>query len=184
MIVTDSQLDALKQLRVEIEGIDSAARNPAASAPIEPDAALSYSFGLFSSISPVSGAEQTVAEILASVRAVLAKLAPVATIETSRDGVTARTVVHYTGRADSAWSSTTSSEPVSVLAGAHLDSLGKTYALRVASVGALGAVGGALASISLAVANPLTVLHALASAKALKQALERLVAAVEAAAGE
>ena len=71
-----------------------------------------------------------------------------------------------------------------MLAGAHLDSLGKTYALRVASVGALGAVGGALASISLAVANPLTVLHALASAKALKQALERLVAAVEAAAGE
>jgi hypothetical protein len=43
-------------------------------------------------------------------------------------------------------------------------------------------VGGALASISLAVSNPLTVLHALASAKALKQALERLVAAVEAAA--
>ena len=182
MIVTDSQLDALKQLRVEIEGIDSAARNPAASAPMEPDAALSYSFGLFSRVSPVSGAEQTVAGIVASVRAVLAKLAPVATIETSRDGVTARTVVHYTGRADSVWSSTTSSELASSIADAHLHSLEKIYALRVATVGAIGAVGGALASISIAVANPLTVLHALASAKALKQALERLVAAVGAAA--
>jgi hypothetical protein len=164
-------------LRSEIEGIDWAARNPSGAAKIEPDAPLSYSFGLFSSISPVSGAEQTVAEIVSSVRAVLAKLAPVATIETSRDGMTARTVVLYTGRATSAWSSITSS----VLTGAHLDSLGKTYALRVAFVGAIGAVGGALASISLAVSNPLTVFHALASAKALKQALERLVSAVEAA---
>ena len=178
MSVTDSQLDAMRMLRAESEGIDSATRNPAGSAGMKPDAALSYSFGLFSGISPISGAEQTVAEIVASVRAVLAKLVPVATIETSRDGMTARTVVLYTGRAASAWSSLTSSE----LAGAHLDSLGKTYALRVAFVGAIGAVGGALASISLAVSNPLTVLHALASAKALKQALERLVAAVEAAA--
>jgi hypothetical protein len=165
-------------LRAEIEGIDRTARNPGSIAPAEPGTGLSYSLGLFSGISPISSAEQTVAEIVAAVRAVLAKLAPVASIETSRNGMTARTVVLYTGRAASAWSSTSSSE----LAGAHLDSLGKTYALRVAFVGAIGAVGGTLASISLAVSNPLTVLHALASAKALKQALERLVAAVEAAA--
>jgi hypothetical protein len=180
--VSDSQLDALTLLRAEIEGIDRASRNPAATALAAPDAALSYSFGLFSSISPLSYAEQTVAEIVASVREVLAKLAPVATIETSMDGMTARTVVYYTGRAASVWSNAPSSELAIVVAGAHLDSLGKTYALRVAFVGAIGAVGGALASISLAVANPLTVLHALASAKALKQALDRLVAAVEAAA--
>jgi hypothetical protein len=36
-----------------------------------------------------------------------------------------------------------------------------------------------MVSISLAVANPLTVLRALASARALKQALDRLAAAVE-----
>jgi len=183
--VTDSQLDALRLLRAEIEGIGRATLNPAVAAAMEPATELSYSLGLFSSVSPVSGRfsnpEQTVAEIVASVREVLARLAPVATIETSRDGMTARTVVLYTGRAASVWSNITSSELASVLADAHLESLGKTYALRVAFVGAIGAVGGALASISLAVANPLTLLHALASTKALKQALERLVAAVEAA---
>jgi hypothetical protein len=167
----------VRTLRAEIEEIDRAARNPATLAPAESDAALSYSFGLFSTISPISSAEQTVAEIVASIRAVLAKLAPVATIETCKDGLTARTVIHYTGRAASVWGNTPSVE----LIGAHLDSLGKTYALRVAFVGAIGAVGAALASISMAVSNPLTVLHALASAKALKQTLERLVSAVEAA---
>jgi hypothetical protein len=146
---------------------------------MEPVSALSYSFGLFSN--PFSSAEQTVAEIVASVHAMLAKLAPVATLETCREGMTARTVIQYTGRAASVWSNLPSSELASVLAGTHLDSLQRTYALRVAFVGAIGAVGSALVSISLTVANPLTVLHALASAKALKQALERLAAAVEAA---
>lgn len=182
MSVSDSHLDTIRQLRAEIEGIDRVARNSAAGAGLGPDAGLSYSFGLFSSISPFSNAEQTVAEIVSSVRAVLGKLAPVATIETSGDGMTVRTVVQYAGGTASVWSDATSFELATVVAGAHLESLGKTYALRAAFVGAIGAVGGALASISLAVANPLTVLHALASAKALKLALERLVAAVEAAA--
>jgi len=185
LTVADSQLASVRLLRAEIEGIDRGARSPAAAAGMEPVSALSYSFGLFSDLSPFSNpfssAEQTVAEIVASVHAMLAKLAPVTTLETCREGMTARTVIQYTGRAASVWSNLPSSELASVLAGTHLDSLQRTYALRVAFVGAIGAVGSALVSISLTVANPLTVLHALASAKALKQALERLAAEVEAA---
>jgi len=178
--VEDSQVAALIQLRAEIEGIGRTASQSGAAA-MEPEGGLSYSFGLFSGLSSVAGAEQTVAEIVASVHAVLSKLTPIATIESCRDGMTARTVVHYVGRAESVWSNLTWSGPASEFADVHMASLQKTYALRAAFVGAIGAVGSALAAISLAVANPLTVLHALASARALKQALERLLAAVEAA---
>jgi hypothetical protein len=65
------------------------------------------------------------------------------------------------------------------LADAHLTSLEKAYALRVAFAGAIAAAGSTMVSISMAVANPLTGLRAVASAKALKQALERLAAAVQ-----
>jgi hypothetical protein len=59
-------------------------------------------------------------------------------------------------------------------------SLEKAYALRAAFAGAIAAAGGTMVSISQAVANPLTVLRALAAARALKQALDRLATAVEA----
>jgi hypothetical protein len=177
----DSQLESVIELRHEIEGIDRAARNPGADAMIRSGTELSYSYGLFSGLSPVSKMEQAVAGIVASIHAVLAKLAPVATIETSIDGMTARTVIQYTGRAASVWSNAASSQLAASLEGAHLESLRRAYALRVAFVGAISAAGSALVSISLAVANPLTVLHALSTAIALKRALERLSAAVEAA---
>lgn len=183
MTVADSQLTALTQLRGEIEEIDRTTRLPASGldrpcdATTPPDSSLIHSYGMLAGLYPLSSAEQTVAEIVASVHDLLARLAPVATLETSRDGLTARTVIQYTGRAASVWSNSPSSE----LAGAHLASVEKTYALRTAFAETIAAVGSALVSISLAVANPLTVLHALASAKALKRALERLVAAAEAA---
>jgi len=179
LTLADPQLASLVQLRAQIEGIDRAARNPLSAAP-EPDNP-SYSFGLLSDVCSISNAQQTVETLVASVQEMLQKLAPVATIETSRDGMTARTVIHYTGRAASVWVGSDPTEPAAVVAAMHLDSLRKTYALRRAFVATVGAVGSALVSISLSVANPLTVLHALASAKALKQALERMANMVESA---
>lgn len=183
----DSQLATVIELRAEIEGIDRAARNPARAA--EQDNTLSYtaySIGWPANLSPISGARQHVDQIVASISVILSRLAPVATVETSINGFTARTVIHYTGRAASVWSGvgTDSSAQASQLSAMHLDALKKTYTLRVAFVGAIAAVASALASISLAAANPLTVLNAWASARALKHALERLVAAVEATVAE
>lgn len=177
MTAADSQLTTVLQLRGEIEGIDGAARNPAA---MQPDAAMSYSFGLLSSLSPFSNAEQTVEELVASIRATLARLTPVTTIETSSDGLMVRSVINYTGRVASVWSISPSFAAAAALADAHLNSLQKAYALRAAFAGAIAAAGSTLVSISLAVTNPLTVFRALASARALKQALDRLAAAVEA----
>jgi hypothetical protein len=174
---TDSQLATVFQLRGEIEGIDGASRNPAT---LQADAAMSYSFGIFSSLSPFSGAEQTVAEIVTSIQSTLARLAPVATIETSSNGLTVRSVINYTGRVASVWSSSVSSPAANTLVDTHLVSLEKAYALRAAFAGAIAAAGGTMVSISQAVANPLTVLRALAAARALKQALDRLATAVEA----
>jgi hypothetical protein len=169
-------LASVIQVRREIEGIDGAARDPAA---MRPDAAMSYSFGLLASLSPFSGAEQTVADIVASIQTTLARLAPVATIETSADGLTVKSVINYAGRVTSVWSNSPSSTAATALADAHLESLRKTFALRAAFAGAIAAAGSTMVSISLAVTNPLTVFGALASARALKQALDRLAAAVE-----
>jgi hypothetical protein len=165
------------QLRCEIEGIEGASRDPA---PMQADAAMSYSFGIFSILSPISTAEQTVAGIVASIQSTLARLAPEATIETSSDGFAVRSAINYTGRVASVWSISPSSQAANALANAHLASLEKAYALRAAFAGAIAAAGSAMVSISLAVANPLTVMRALASAKALKVAMDRLAAAVEA----
>jgi hypothetical protein len=175
--VTDSQLATVIQLRGEIEGIDGVSRAPAA---MQPDAVMSYSFGIFSGLSPFSSADQTVAEIVTSIQITLARLAPVATIETSADGLTVKSVINYTGRVASVWSSSFSSPASETLVNTHLTSLEKAYALRAAFAGAIAAAGSTMVSISQAVVNPLTVLRALASARALKQALDRLAAAVEA----
>lgn len=177
MTVSDSQLATAVQLRSELEGIDKTASDPAA---LQPDAVGSYSYGLFSNLSPFSGAEETAAEIVASIQATLARLAPVATIETCRDGLTAKSVINYTGRVASVWSNSPSLTAANALANAHLASIEKAYILRAAFAGAIAAAGNTMVSISMAVANPLTVLRALASAKALKQALDRLSAAVDA----
>jgi hypothetical protein len=184
LTATDPQLASLRQLCGEIEGIDRAARTPASEDAVPPDSTASYSFGLFSGFPLISDTEQTIAEIVASVQATLVKLAPVASLETSRDGFIVRTAIQYRGRVASVLCNSLppgSDTPAFVLALGHLAAVEKTYALRVAFAAAIAAVGGALVSISMAVANPLTVVQALASARALKKALERLAAAVEAA---
>ncbi len=177
MTVTDAQLASALQLRAEIEDIDRASRHPAGP---QPDAAMSYSFGWLSVLNPFSSAEQTVADIVGSIQATLARLAPVATIETSSDGLTVKSVINYTGRVASVWCDVPSFAGATALADAHLDSLERAYKLRVAFAGAIAAAGSTMVSISQAVANPLTVLRALASARTLKHALDRLAAAVEA----
>lgn len=180
MSATASQIEDLTSLRSEIEGIERDARLGAA-APTEEGTAggagLSYSFyssgvsfGIFSS------PESTVAAIEKSIRETLATLAPVATFETSQGGFAARTAINYSGRADSVWSGSLSPELVE----GHMSTLKRAYAFRAAVVGVIAATGSALASISVAVANPLTALQALRSAQALKLAVERLAAAVKA----
>ena len=165
----DAQLASLRQVRAEIEGIASAAGRAEPDGPR--DAAVSYSFGLF------SGPEETFSELVRTVQSLLTKLKPVATLRTTVDGLSATTVINYGGRATSVWSN-----PVSyALAETHLCSLERTIELRMAAAGAVGAAASAMAAISILAANPLTVLHALRSAEALKQALERLLDAAEAA---
>lgn len=178
MTAVDFQLADLLRLRGEIEGIDRATREPAA-ATTEPEGTLSYSYGVLSSLSPFSSVEQTVGDIAAAVQVILRRLAPVATVETSKDGMTVRTVINYTGRATSVWSNSPPSKLAATLAGAHLESLKNAYSLRAAFTGVIAATGSALVSISAAIANPLTMFNALASAAALKQSLQRLVASVE-----
>ena len=181
MTGADSQLAFLLLLQGEIERIDRAAREVSAAAALHADSGLSTSYGMFSGLTPLSSAKQTVADIVASIHALLAKLAPVATLETSKDGFTVRTVIQYTGRTTTLWSNSSSSAPAAEVANEHIGSLQRAYTFRTAFVAAVAAAGSALVSISVAVANPLTALHALASAAALKQALERLVAAADAA---
>ena len=173
MSTTTAQIEDLTSLRGEIEGIERGARLGAAAPTQEGTgggAGLSYSLGIFSS------PESTVAAIEKSIRETLATLAPVATFETSQDGFAARTAINYSGRADSVWSGPLSPELVE----AHMSTLKRAYAFRAAVVGVIAATGSALASISIAVANPLTALQALRSAQALKLAVERLTAAVKA----
>jgi hypothetical protein len=177
MTAVDSQLADLSRIRGEIEGIDRAAREPA-TATMGPEGTLSYSYGGLSNLSLFHSAEQTVAEIAATIGVILARLAPVATLETSSDGMTVRTVINYTGRATSVWSNSPPTELAAALAEAHLESVKRAYALRAAFAGVVAAAGSALVSIAAAIANPLTVLHALASAAALKQSLQRLVTSV------
>jgi hypothetical protein len=91
-----------------------------------------------------------------------------------------KSVINYTGRVASVWGNSSPFAAPTSLADAHLASLEKTYALRAAFAGAVAAAGSTLVSIAQAVTNPFTVPRALASARALKQSLDRLAAAVEA----
>lgn len=180
MSATGAQIEDLASLRGEIEGIERDARLGSVTPALEGaggEAGLSYSFySSDSSFGIFSSPESTVAAIEKSIRETLATLAPVATFETSQEGFAARTAINYSGRADSVWSGPL----VPGLVNAHMSTVKRAYAFRAAAVGVIAAAGSALASISVAVANPLTALHALRSAQALKLAVERLEAAVKA----
>ncbi len=168
-----ADLEELAALRGEVEEI---ARG-VGQTPAEPSgapSAMSYSFGVLGGIA--SSAEEKVAAIVGSIKETLAKLAPVAHIETTVDGFTAKTVVNYSGFAASVWSSSTTTQ----LVDAHLESLRRVYAFRSAVTAVVAAVGNAVVAISIAVGNPLTVWRAIKSAEALKSAVDRFAAAVAA----
>lgn len=175
MTVADARIETILLLRDEIDGIDRAARQPAA---LGQGNSMSYSFGPFSgSLFPEQHKlAEILSDVVATVKRVCARLAPTATVETAEDGVTARTMIHFNGRAASVWVGAPSQQ----VASAHIASLEKTLRLRTAVAGAVLSAGSAIVSISMAVANPLMLLSAWSSAKALKLALDRLAAAVEA----
>jgi len=176
LTVADARLETVLQLRDEIDDIDLAARRSAASVQAN---SVSYSFGTFAgSVFPEQHKlADILSDVVATVKRVCASLAPTAAVETAADGVTARTMIHFNGRA----ASVLVGSPSPQLARAHIASLEKTLKLRTAVAGAVLSAGSAIVSISMAVANPLMLLNAWSSAKALKVALDRLAAAVEAA---
>ena len=178
MSQVDAQLDSLAQLRKEIEAIGRAANDPVLQLQTEGPA----SFGVVSSLLELSQARKAVDEIIDSIQALLDKLVPVAKLESTRDGLTVKTAIHYAGRVDSVWSATSNPESVAALSAEYLDELQKTYALRASFAQTLGVAGGTLLQVALAVANPVgNVPHALASVLALKRALQSFAATVEAA---
>jgi hypothetical protein len=176
LTIVDARLETILQLREEIDGIDRAARQPVVSGQAT---SLSYSLGSFSSsfFPEQRKLAEILSDVVATVKRVCARLAPTATVETAADGVTARTMIHFNGRAASVWVGAPSPQ----MASAHIASLEKTLHLRTAVAAVVLSAGSAIISISIAVTNPLTLPSAWSSAKALKLALDRLAAAVEAA---
>lgn len=148
MTAAASQIESAQSLRGEIEAIATA--TPAAMS----DGALSYSFGKFAGPSTIVDAEQTVSSIVASVRRTMARLAHEASIETTIDGITARSIVTYNGRVTSVFTEDPSFASQTALAAAHLDSLQSVYARRIAFAGAVAATEGTLVAIAAAISNP------------------------------
>jgi len=168
-----NRIEFVMSLRGEIEAIATATPPP------KPEGELSYSLGLSAGYPSISATEQTISSIIASVRRTLAKLAAEATLETAIDDSAARSVLTYDGRVASVFPVDLSSASQAALAAAHLDSLQRTFALRMAFAGAIAAAGGTMVAIAVAISNPLTMLHALYMARALQQSLDSLVTAVE-----
>jgi hypothetical protein len=167
--VSASGVEDLVALRDEVQEIAREARH----LPLDSTgsyAELNYSFGI------VLSAEEKIVAIFDSIKQTLLMLAPVAHFETTIDGFTARTAINYSGYAASVWSSGTTAS----LVDAHLESLEGAYAFRAAAAAVVASVGNAVVAISIAVSNPLTVWHAVKSAEALKQAVNRLAAEVAA----
>jgi len=169
--VSAAGLEELGALRGEIDEIARGARQISAE-PAGAPFLMSYSFGIASS------AEERITAIVESIKQTLAELAPIANLQTTVDGFTAKTVINYSGFAASVWSTGTTVG----LIDAHLESIERAYALRAAVTAVVAAVGNAIVAISIAVANPLTLCHATHSAEALKSAVDRLAAAFAVAA--
>ena len=105
------------------------------------------------------------------------KLQPVATVETVRGDMKAITTVNYAGRATSAWPQFPSEE----LTLAHLTSVDRVLALRAALVGAVASASTAMLAISASCTNTMLAMNALAAVIRLKESLQQLAAAAEAA---
>jgi hypothetical protein len=164
----DAQTAAVCALRAQIDAITSAVQRPESQGGVE---AVSYSFGALDTV------EQAARKLADTVNDVLMKLKPVATIETAQGDLKAITTVNYAGRAASAWPQF----PTEELTLAHQTSIDRVLALRAALAGAIASAANALMAISASAANPLLAMHALAAAARLKESLEQLAAAAEAA---
>jgi hypothetical protein len=164
----DAQTAAVRALQAQIDSITKAVQRPGESGGAE---ALSYSFGAFDTM------EQAARKLADTVTDLLMKLKPVATIETTRGGVKAVTTVNYAGRAASAWPQF----PTGELTLAHLTSVDHVLSLRAALAGAIASAASAMMAISASAANPLLAMNALGAARRLKESLEQLAAAAEAA---
>lgn len=159
----------------QIEGIAAAARSgqPASGA------AVSYSLEAVSYSAEFPGDwREGFASLVDTVQSLLAKLKPTTMVRTTEDEQEIQTLIRYTGSAYSVSTRNLSSEAAWI----HLGSLERTYALRSAVAGAFVAAASTMMMISASVVNPLTVLHALSTAKSLEEALRRLASAIEAAA--
>jgi len=159
---------AVRAMTARIDAIAVAIQNPQGEGL---DQAVSYSFGALDTM------EQAARKLAESVHDLLMKLKPVATIETARGGLKAVTTVNYAGRATSAWPHSASQE----LLIAHMTEIDRVLALRAALAGAVASAAGVMMAISAAAANPFMTMNALAAAGRLKEQLEQLAAAAEAA---
>jgi hypothetical protein len=164
----EAQTAAVRLLRAQIDSITSAVQRPENGTGAE---AVSYSFGALETL------EQAARKLTETVHELLMKLAPVATVETTRGNVKAITTVNYAGRAASAWPQFPSQE----LIFAQMTSVDHVLALRAALTGAIASATSAVMAISASAANPLLAMNALSAALRLKESLEELVKAAEAA---
>ncbi|MFZ0303803.1 MAG: hypothetical protein WAL75_14030 [Terracidiphilus sp.] len=163
-----AQTAAVHALRSQIDAIAIEVQRSGSGTGVE---AMSYSFGALDTM------EQAARKLADTVSDLLMKLRPVATIETARGDLKAITTVNYAGRAVSAWPQF----PTEELTLAHMTSLDNVLALRAALAGAIASAASAMMAISASAANPLLALNALGAARRLKESLEQLAAAAEAA---
>lgn len=164
----DAQTAQVHALRSQIDAITRAVQQPGNQGGVEPE---SYSFGAFDTM------EQAARKLAGTVQDLLMKLKPVATIETARGDLKAITTVNYAGLAASAWPEF----PTEELKVAHQTSVDHVVALRAALAAAIASAASAMMAISASAANPLLALNALSAARRLKESLEQLAAAAEAA---
>jgi hypothetical protein len=163
----EAHLAAVQRVCGEIEALAGAAR----SGP-PPAETVSYAFGFW------GDAQGAFRDLIGTVRRLLEDLKPTATIRTALDGEAATTVVTYQSLAASAWSANPSAD----LAATQLRSVQRVLALRSAMARAVVAAGSVMLALSASVANPLALPHAVATARSLQEALQRLATAAEAAA--
>jgi hypothetical protein len=110
--------------------------------------------------------------LIPTIYKMLYKLSSQVTLKIYEDNLQAVTTVNYAGRIESVWCES----PEADLVDSHLASVQAALELRAAVVRGVVAIGCALASISVAVANPVTAATALSSALELKQAIEHFAA--------
>jgi hypothetical protein len=113
-----------------------------------------------------------VASLIQTIYKMLYKLPPQATLKMYEENLQAVTTVNYAGQIVSVWCES----PEADLVDSYLASVQTTLELQAAVIRGVVAIGCALASISVAVANPFTAATALSSALDVKTVVERFAA--------